>query len=214
VHVCCAALALWVGADRLSGAEAPRKCFDLGAPVTEPLRPPLPLLEGKDNTALGTYPDGLDWAAVRGTIRDPIETVYRRLLDHRNVKDMSKTKLETRVLQRPGLLEYHVVDIAVTVSVVFFKKTITWSEEWGFSLAAGTPEKPERIVASYQKLAGTSHLKHECGNYVLQRLPDGTTDIAMYEEVKATRRSARDTLNMHLGNLRKLRGEEPASAGR
>lgn len=208
LSACCAVMLLSANVGRSTADDSARKCFDLGVPVTEPLHSPIPLLEGRDNTAFGTYPDGIDWAAARGVIREPIEVVYARLLDHRNVKDMTRTKLETQVLQRPGLLEYHVVSIAVTVNVVFFKKTIAWSEEWGFSLAQGTPERPERIVASYQKLEGTSYLKHECGNYVLQRQPDGFTDISLYEEVKATRRSARDTLSMHLGNLRKLRGEE------
>lgn len=210
---CGAALMLVSGAPRLSADVSAGNCFDLRVPILEPLHAPIPLLDGRDNAAFATYPDGIDWAAARGVIREPIEVVYARLLDHRNVKDMTRTKLETQVLQRPGLLEYHVVSIVVTVSVVFFKKEIAWSEEWGFSLAQGTPERPERIVASYQKLAGTNHLKHECGNYVLQRLADGSTDISLYEEVKATRRSARDTLNMHLGNLRKLRGEVATAPG-
>lgn len=206
LSVCCAATVLIpASAGRLCADDSARKCFDLGVPVTEPLHPPIPLLEGSDNTAFATYPNGIDWAAVRGVIRQPIEVVYSRLLDHRNLKDMSKTTLETQVLERPGLLEYHLVSIAVAVNVVFFKKTITWSEEWGFSLAGGTRERPEKIVASYQKVDGTKYLKHQCGSYVLQRLPTGFTDISLYEEVRASHRSARDTLNMHLGNLRKLR---------
>jgi len=205
MFVCGAVVLLSAGLQRVSADDSARKCFDLAVPVTEPLHPPIPLIDGRDNTAFATYPDGIDWAAARGVIREPIEVVYSRLLDHRNLKDMSKTKLETQVFERPGLLEYHLVSVAVTLNVVFFKKTITWSEEWGFSLAGGTRERPEKIVASYQKLDGTKYLQHQCGSYVLQRLPTGFTDISLYEEVRASHRSARDTLNMHLGNLRNLR---------
>lgn len=195
------------GADDSGGA-----CFDLSGPVTEPLRPPIPLLVRSDNTAFATYPNGIDWAAARAVIGQPIEVVYLKLLDHRNVKDMQKTKLETQVFERPGLLQYHLVSVVVTLNAVFFKKTIAWSEEWGFSLAEGTREKPDRIVASYQRVGGTKYLKHQCGSYVLQRLGEDATDISMYEEVKATRRSARDTMNMQLGILRHLRNGEPAAA--
>ena len=209
---CVASLLVWDGTGHARADEPPPKCFNLSLPIREPLHPPIPRIDGTDNTAFATYPDGIDWAAARAVIRQPIEVVYARLLDHRNVKDMTRTKLETQVYQRPGLLEYHVVSIVVTLNVLLFKKTIAWTEEWAFSLAQGTPETPERIVASYQKLDGTQHISHECGNYVLERLPDGSTDISMYEEVKATRRSARDELNMHLGNLRKLRGD-PVAVG-
>lgn len=209
----CAAGVLFLAGVAGAGADdSGGRCFDLSGPVTEPLRPPIPLLARSDNTAFATYPNGIDWAAARAVIRQPIEVVYPKLLDHRNVKDMRKTKLETQVFERPGLLEYHLVSVVVTLNVVFFKKTIEWSEEWGFSLAEGTREKPDRIVASYQRVDGTKHLRHQCGSYVLQRLGDDATDISLYEEVKATRRSARDTMNMHLGILRNLREGGPAAA--
>jgi hypothetical protein len=180
-------------------------CFDLSGPVTEPLRPPIPLIDGNDNTTYATQPDGIAWAAARAIVHRPIEAVYLKLLDHRNVKNMRKTELETQVLERPGLLEYHLVSIVVTVKVVLFTKTFAWSEEWGFTLAAGTRERPDRIVVAYQKVDGTKELQHECGSYVLQRLRDGSTDLFMYEEIKAPRRSARDTMNMQRGILRNLR---------
>ena len=138
--------------------------------------------------------------------------MYLKVLDHRNVKNMLKTKLDTQVLERPGLLEYHVVSVVVTLKVVLFKKKIAWSEEWGFSLAEGTREKPDRIVVSYQKVDGTKYLEHECGSYVLQRLGHDATDVSLYDEIKATRRSASDTMNMHLGILRNLRDGGPAPA--
>ena len=43
------------------------------------------------------------------------------------------------------------------------------------------------------------------GVHVLRARDDGTTDVSLYEEVKADRRSAEDTRNMHRGILRNLR---------
>jgi hypothetical protein len=66
-------------------------------------------------------------------------------------------------------------------------------------------------VVSYQKIAGSGHIERQCGSYVLQARDDGTTDLSMYEEVKADRRSAEDTRDMHRGILRNLR-QPPALA--
>ena len=40
---------------------------------------------------------------------------------------------------------------------------------------------------------------------MLQAREDGTSDFSLYEEVKADRRSARDTRDMHRGIVRNLR---------
>ena len=66
-----------------------------------------------------------------------------------------------------------------------------WTEAWAFSLVEGTPQSPQRVVVSYQKVAGTGHIERECGSYVLQSREDGTTDLSLYEEVKAAGGSPR-----------------------
>jgi hypothetical protein len=66
------------------------------------------------------------------------------------------------------------------------------------------------MVISYEKVAGTGHIERQCGSYVLQARTDGTTDLSMYEEVKADRRSAKDTRDMHAGILRNLRAALPS----
>jgi hypothetical protein len=190
-------------------AEPLRPCFDFSTKITEPMHPPIPIVEGRDNSAFGTYRNGVDWAATRAIVDMPIAALYVKLLDHRNHKDMKKTTLTTTVQDRPGYLEFHNVDIVVTLRALFFKMKIAWSEEWGFALAEGTREAPRRIVASYQKIGGTKYLNHQCGSYVLQHYDEGRTDLSMYDEVIADRRSARDTRDMEAGILRSLRGEEP-----
>jgi hypothetical protein len=190
-------------------AAPPRPCFDFTQKIVEPLRPPIPRIEGRDNSTFGTYPSGIDWASARAVVKMPISAVYAKLLDHRNVKDMKKTTLSTTELERPGYLAFHHVDIVVLVRALFVKMKVPWTEEWAYALAEGTPDAPHKIVVSYQKIRGTTHIKHECGSYVLQALDDATTDLSLYEEVKADGRNAEDTRNMHAGILRGLRSGRP-----
>jgi hypothetical protein len=185
-------------------AEPHGPCFDFSRVIVEPLRPPIPVVPGRDNSAFGTYPNGIDWAAGRARVELPILELYAKLLDHRHVKDMKKTTLTTKVLERPGYLAFRRVDVVVALRMLFVRMKIAWTEEWGYSLADGTHEAPRRIVVSYQKVGGTRHLQHQCGSYVLEARGQ-STDLSLYEQVKADRRSAEDTRDMHAGILRNLR---------
>jgi hypothetical protein len=198
----------------VAAAEVAATCFDFQQRVVEPLTVPIPLLPGRDNHVFGTYPTGIGWAAGRVVLEKPVESAYAGLLDHRNVKDMKKTTLSTTVLDQPGYMAFHLVDIVVTLRALFLKIEIPWREAWGYSLVDGTREAPRRIVVSYQKVAGSDHIQRQCGSYVLQARDDGTTDLSLYEEVKAVRRSARDTRDMHRGIVRNLRGGQAAAGSR
>ena len=190
----------------VSATELPAgPCFDFTRKVVEPLTPVIPLLPGRDNHVFGTSPGGVGWASGRVVLDMPVAAAYASLLDHRNVKDMTKTTITTTVVDRPDYLAFHLVKIVVTLRALFLKMEVPWTEAWAFSLVDGTAEAPRRIVVSYQKVAGTDHIKRECGSYVLQAREDGTTDLSLYEEVKADRRSARDTRDMHRGIVRNLR---------
>jgi hypothetical protein len=207
-------VAALAAATSVPAAELGGPCFDLRQKVDAPLAPPLPLVEGRDNHVFGTYPGGTGWASGRVVLEMPIESAYAKLLDHRNVKDMTRTKLSTAVLDRPEYLAFHVVDIVVTVRALFLKVNVPWTEAWGYSLVEGTAQAPRRIVVSYQKIAGSDHIQRQCGSYVLQARADGTTDLSLYEEVKAVRRSPQDTRDMHRGILRNLRRGLTAAAPR
>ena len=204
--------AVGLAATTAHAADLSGPCFDLRGTVVEPLSPPIPLVPGHDSHVFGTHASGVGWAAGRAVLDVPIESVLTRLLDHRNVKDMTKTTLTTTVVDRPGYMAFHLVDVVVKLRALFLKMSVPWTEAWAFSLVEGTPQAPRRIVVSYQKVAGTSHIKRQCGSYVLQARDDGTTDLSLYEEVKADRRKAEDTRNMHRGILRNLRS--PAAFGR
>jgi hypothetical protein len=169
------------------------------------MRPPIPLLAEGDNLAFGTYPGGIDWASARALVRRPITAVYPMFLDHRNLKDKTRTTVATTVLERPGYLAFHNVDVTVRIRALFFKLKLEWTEAWGYSLIEGTPADPLKILMSYQKIAGTPHIEHQCGSYILWARDSATTDVSLYEEVKADRRSAEDTRDMHVGTLATIR---------
>ncbi len=200
------ALAVVLAASPVPAADlADGPCFDFTRKVVEPLTPAIPLIPGRDNHVFGTSPAGVGWASGRVVLDLPVAAVYAKLLDHRNVKDMTKTAIATTVVDRPDYMAFHLVKIVVTLRALFLKMEVPWTEAWAFSLVEGTAEAPRRIVVSYQKVAGTDHIKRQCGSYVLQAREDGTTDLSLYEEVKADRRNARDTRDMHRGIVRNLR---------
>jgi hypothetical protein len=189
-------------------------CFDFRRRITEPLARPIPLAAGRDTNVYGTYPSGIDWASGRVVLDMPIESTYAALLDHRNVKDMTKTTLATTVIERPDYLAFHLVDVVVTLRALFLRIKVPWTEAWAYSLVEGTAAAPRRIVANYQKVAGTDHIRRQCGSYVLLSREDGKTDLSLYEEIDADRRSARDTRDMHVGIVAGLRRAGTNYSGR
>lgn len=176
-------------------------CFDFNKQITQPLREPLSLSKTGDATENGQK-NGIDWGAARGIVKKPILEVYKKLLDHRTVKDMGRTRLLTKQIKRPGYLDFHRVDVTVRV---FGPITVSWVEEWGYHLAEGTPELPTKIVISYQKVEGTSYIQHQCGSFVLKAQDAKSTDVFLYEQVKASHRDAEDTVKMVVGILRTIR---------
>jgi hypothetical protein len=197
----------------VSAAELPPgPCFDFSHKIVAPIVPAIPLVPGQDNHVFGTSPGGVAWASGRVILDMPAAAAYATLLDHRNFKDMKRTTITTTVVDQPNYMAFHLVDIVVTLRALFLKMELPWTEAWGYSLVDGTPDAPRAIVVSYQKVAGTDHIKRQCGSYVLQAREDGTTDLSLYEEVKADRRSARDTRDMHRGIVKNLRVAQRVAA--
>jgi hypothetical protein len=185
------------------GATAEDRCFDLGG--SAPLKPPIALRSDGDNSQFGTYPDGTDWASTRGVVQMPIRTVLAKLQDHRNLKDMKKTRLLVLHLEHPGYLDLRHVQVEVVVRALLIKRTIQWTEEWAYRLVEGTVESPNLVLANFQKIAGTSYIQHQCGSYSVRGFGPDATDLGLYDEVRAKHRSASDTRNMHMGILRNIR---------
>ncbi len=187
-------------------------CFNYRAEKPKPLRAPLPLIPNKTNAAFGELDHGVGWGAARAVINKPIQYVLDKFLDHRVVKDMSKTKLTVESEVVPGYLALHKVNLNVDVASFI---TIRWKEEWAYILEEGTAKAPKRMHLYYQKIDGSRHIQHLCGEFILVARDANSTDVYLYEQLRATRRSADATMRMHQSTLDKLRTgkyETPSAA--
>ena len=201
-----------VAAAPLAAAEGPAlapsgACFDLRGGFDTPLRTPLEPSGAGDHSEHGTRADGVDWAATRAVVALPIRALLDKLLDPRNLKAMEKTKLVIRERHHPDYLALRRVDVSVRVKTLLVGFTLDWTEEWAWRLLEGTREAPERVLGNYQKVEGTGHIRHQCGSVLLQRLDAGRTDVFLYDEIDARRRSAKDTRDMQRGILANIRDD-------
>jgi hypothetical protein len=171
-------------------------CFDFSTRLSEPMHPPVTTDQS------GNLPGDVTWAAVRGDVDHPLSQILKDLEEHRSTRSSRINKMEIRPIQDPNYLAKQEVKSEVDP---FPFVSVKWTEIWGFVVTQGTAENPERVVISYEKTEGTSHIEHLCGNYVLQKKGDGNTDVFIYEEAKATGRDAKDTLQGLLGNLAAFR---------
>ncbi len=188
-------------------AGLPQGCFDFSKKIVSPLKAPIPLKETEDHTDHGTFETEIDWGAARGIVKKPIQVIYKKLLDHSTMKDMTKTTLDTKSLKNDLFDDFHRVDVSVRV---FGPITISWTEEWGYARTGGSKQAPTQYLISYHKIEGTNYIEHLCGSFLLKTHGPSSTDVFLYEQLKASRRNAQDTVRMHLGILRTLREDDPA----
>lgn len=157
----------------------------------------------KDNPAdFGTDSKENDWGQTSGIVDKPIGELYKKLQDPKTIRNSDNTKVDLSSSEPKDFLK--LIHQKIVIKPVFFM-TVDWQEDWAFSLKEGTKEKPTAILISYQKTEGTSHIKHLCGNILLQALSPTTTGVYLYEEVQADRRSAEDVAKGISGTLRTLR---------
>lgn len=186
-------------------AEEPKApCFDLTQPSTALLKAaPTKFEIEKDVSSFGTdSKTNNDWGQVSGVIKKPITNLIEQLVDPKTIRDNDNTTVKVQELKIPGFLKRFQEKIIIKP---FLFITIEWTEDWGISVKDGTLKAPKSVVVAYQKTEGTSHIKHFCGNMVLETQKDGSTGIFLYEEVQADRRSAEDVMNGLIGTLRTLR---------
>jgi hypothetical protein len=184
-------------------ALARANCFDLShASVVLLKSPPKSFSLKSDPADSGTDDKNNDWGQISGVVNKSISDLYQKLLDPRTIRNGDNTHVDVATVDTKDFLKKIIEKIVI--KPVFFV-TVEWSEEWGFGLKKGTADKPEEIVVSYQKSEGTSHIKHLCGNILLQSLGPKSTGVFIYEEVQADRRSSDDVLNGITGTLRTLR---------
>lgn len=186
----------------------PSLCFDFGTPVTLPLRKPLELPAQDDVTASGELKGEILWGAARGIVHKPIATILKGLLDPKIIKGPDNDGVKVTELTRPGYLKF--LTIENSVRPVFFL-SLSWKEDWAYTLLSGSASEPKSFLISYQKTEGTSHIERFCGSILVQNVSGSTagdtnsTDVFLVEELKASRRTTEDIVNGHLGTLKSLR---------
>ncbi|MBI3557563.1 MAG: hypothetical protein HY074_14975 [Deltaproteobacteria bacterium] len=185
-----------------SSAPAATSCFDFETKIVKPLHAPIPLVAGADKTESGETTGGLNWGALRAAVNKPVSVLYRLLLDHHTTASSRIDEMKVEKITSPSYLNLERVSFLIK-PFLFVK--VRWTEEWGFALVQGTAADPEELVVSYQKTEGTSHIEHLCGNMVLRKLTDKSTDVFLYEEAKATGRKPKDTMDGLMGTLKTLR---------
>jgi hypothetical protein len=183
-------------------------CFDFSKPVLKPLREPIEFSGGEDKTTSGDDPSGGGWASARGHIPVPVTRVLELLRDQSTLKNTKDCDLSYEHRKKPGYLDFEDVDITIHPFPLI---SVRWQEQWAYEILEGNPAKPGHVLISYQKVSGTDHIRKFCGNISLTPVDAFTTDIAIYEETDATRRTAEGIAKGHLGTLRTLRERATAA---
>ncbi len=135
----------------------------------------------------------LVWAKAQGNLNIPFDRVFDKLKDHKMTAGEDISEFEVTVIKKDLIedrFEHHDVHFIVKPFPFF---TVEWDEAWNYDLQEGTKKDPIKILISYEKISGTTHIKHLCGNILISKVSDSVTDVFMYEEVNATQRNEKDT---------------------
>jgi hypothetical protein len=187
----------------VQAADSAKPCFDFSTKVTTPLKAPPEKYEAGKDLSESHATEKTDIAQISGVVEKPILEIYQKLLDPKTLRNDEHTEIKTKETESKDYLKR--ITQSIKIKPVFFL-TLEWNEEWVYAVKDGTAEAPKTMVISFEKTAGTSHIQHECGSYVLKALSPTSTGVFIYEEMKADRRDAKDLLNDITGTLRTLRG--------
>ena len=185
-----------------------KKCFDFSTKIVNPLKAAPSTFSETQDSSQSENGKELDWAKIAGVVKKPITELYLYLLDPHTIRNNSNTQIRLKEIPSDQYMKRF--EQLITVKPIFFL-TLDWAEIWTFALKEGTKEAPKSIVVSYEKVSGTSHIQHLCGNIVLQQLSPKTTGVFLYEELKADQRDSKDVLNGITGTLKTLR-DKPSSS--
>lgn len=194
----------------LACTSAHAACFDFTKPIDKVLKAPTALAPGKTDKAVsgiveasGTDNAGVSWAEVRGKSPVPVSRIVWEMKSQVVRKGGGKDSgMTITPLTDPNFMAREQIEFVIKPFPLI---SVKWVEDWTFNLVQGTRDKPEKVIVAYEKVTGSSHVEHLCGSMVLTRDGDGT-DVSIYEEIKATRRSESDNLNGIRATLRNLQG--------
>ena len=174
-------------------------CFDLSKKITKPL---LENISFKKNEEGHPSYEKDTIGATEGTVSKSISSIYKLLIDHNTTKSSSVDEMSVEEKQDANNLARHLVKFKV---FPFPFVTIEWTEDWAYTLLEGTKEAPIKILITYQKIEGTSHIGKLCGSIVLKKVSENETHLTLIEDAKASRRDSKDTVEGLVGTIKTLR---------
>jgi len=196
------------------GAGIGDKCFDFSSRIDHVLRPDLTAQRSGSQGVLApdsgkpttNEKDGIFWGVVTGDVHLPVRNVYFLLSDHNTTKSSRVEKMGVTEEMDPHYLLRQKVHFEIDP---FPFVTVDWDEEWAYALLEGTSEKPTKVLISYEKVDGTSHIKHLCGSILITQINPQSSEVLFYEEVQATNQSQGDTVSGLKGKLKNLQSHAP-----
>lgn len=194
----------------LAGPETASSCFDFSKKMTQPKKKPSALPDvavPKISKISGKLKTGPTWGAVRARVERPIQELVKEIADHqalrsKKIDEMIVTPLDSSEAMIRQQVHY------IVKPFLFVK--VDWTEDWAFNLDQGTKDSPGQVTVFYEKTDGTNHIKHLCGNFILNKVDPKTTDVFIYEEADATGRSVEDTVNGLAGTIKTFRAPPPS----
>jgi hypothetical protein len=199
-------IALGSFAPAYAGDSAGKKaCFDFSKKQIPLIKKPSILPDvtlPRVSSRSGHFNSSLFWGAARGQVGRPIQDLIQEISTHETLKSSKVSKMNVNPLETPDSLIRQQVEYTVT-PFLFVK--VNWKEDWAFQLVQGTKEDPKEVHIFYEKIEGTSHIKHLCGTIVLNKIDSKVTDVFLYEEAQATNRSEEDTVKGLIGTIRTFR---------
>lgn len=188
----------------LIASHARATCFNFENKLTEPLNPPLVLKGRADASSTGSKKNGVQWGAVRAIVKRPIRELLKKFEDPYLTKNPKNTVITKKVMKSPHYL--WIRKMHLEVKPVFFV-TVEWDEQWAVAVREGKEAEPKSFIVYYQKIAGTSHIDHLCGNIVVTTTDEGSSDVYLYEEVKSSHWSGEDAAKNFQMVVKIFRGE-------
>lgn len=198
----------------VGSTQARAKCFDFAEPAFEQqLQPPKNLIWIEESlqtaepvkwlrqayvNAKTAAAGNVDHGLLRAEIPRSVEVLMVALKDHKNLKSPQATIVETVESNEADAPARWVKNIQFEVNP-FPLIYVRWQERWGFYLqevvVPGLSKPKKMALINYEKVDGTSHISHLCGSIELRSLSEANrSEITYYEQVRATNRTAQDTL--------------------
>lgn len=135
------------------------------------------------------------FAALRSVVEKPMSQVQSVLWEPANLKNLEKTRLKVESVSA-GLKK-----VAVELHPILWVK-LMWNEIWELSETKGSTNPVSRI--SYRKVDGDERIRHFCGWMELERVDEKSTQVTLYEEIDAPRRTPEDVLSGHIGTIGRI----------